>query len=61
MEFVDKYGLLGELTYLPLNTGIVAQDKIYLPSENLVSDKETLPTTEYIKLFLKCKKKKKTL
>ena len=44
MEFVEKYGLLGELTYLPLNTDIVAQNKVYLPSGNLVSDKETLPT-----------------
>lgn len=59
MEFVEKYGLLGELTYLPLNTDIVAQNKVYLPSGNLVSDKETLPTAEYIELFLKCKKKQK--
>ena len=59
MEFVEKYGLLGELTYLPLNTDIVKQNKVYLPSGNLVSEKETLPTDEYIELFLKCKKKQK--
>ena len=59
MEFVEKYGLLGELTYLPLNTDIVKQNRIYLPSGNLVSEKETLPTDEYIELFLKCKKKQK--
>lgn len=61
MEFVEKYGLLGELTYLPLNTDIVKQNKVYLPSGNLVSEKETLPTDEYIKLFLKCKKKQKVI
>ena len=59
MEFVTKYGLLGELTYLPLNSNIVVQEKVYLPSGNLVINKETLPTEEYIKLFLKCKKKQK--
>ena len=61
MEFVEKYGLLGELTYLPLNTDIVKQNKVYLPSGNLVSEKETLPTDEYIELFLKCKKKQKVV
>ena len=57
MEFVEKYGLLGELTYLPLNTDIVKQSKVYLPAGNLVSNRETLPADEYIELFLKCKKK----
>ena len=61
MEFVERYGLLGELTYLPLNTDIVKQNKVYLPSGNLVSEKETLPTDEYIELFLKCKKKQKVV
>lgn len=61
MEFVEKYGLLGELTYLPLNTDIVKQNRVYLPSGNLVSEKETLPTDEYIELFLKCKKKQKVV
>lgn len=61
MEFVEKYGLLGELTYLPLNTDIVKQNKVYLPSGNLVSEKDTLPTDEYIELFLKCKKKQKVV
>ena len=59
MEFVEKYGLLGELTYLPLNTDIVKQSKVYLPAGNLVSNRETLPADEYIELFLKCKKKQK--
>lgn len=61
MEFVERYGLLGELTYLPLNTDIVKQNKVYLPSGNLVSEKETLPTDEYIELFLKSKKKQKVV
>ena len=61
MEFVEKYGLLGELTYLPLNTDIVKQNRVYLPSGNLVSEKETLPMDEYIELFLKCKKKQKVV
>ena len=61
MEFVEKYGLLGELTYLPLNTDIVKQSKVYLPAGNLVSNRETLPADEYIELFLKCKKKQKVV
>jgi len=59
MTFVKKYGLLGELTYLPLNTNIVAESKVYLPSGNLVTNKEIMPTGEYIELFLKCKKRQK--
>lgn len=59
MEFVKKYGLLGELTYLPLNTDIVKQSKVYLPAGNVVCNKETLLAGEYIRLFLKCEKKQK--
>ena len=61
MKFVEKYGLLGELTYLPLNTDIVKQSKVYLPAGNLVSNKETLPADEYINLFLKCEKRQKVV
>ena len=61
MEFVKKYGLLGELTYLPLNTDIVAQNKVYLPKQNLVSGQETMSAYDYIELFLKCKKKQKVV
>ena len=61
MKFVENYGLLGELTYLPLNTDIVKQSKVYLPAGNLVSNRETLPADEYIELFLKCKKKQKVV
>lgn len=59
IEFVNKYGLLGELTYLPLNNDILMQKKVYLPKDNLVSNKEVMPSDEYIELFLKCKKKQK--
>lgn len=61
MEFVKKYGLLGELTYLPLNSNIVAQGKVYLPNENLVSNLETIDVKDYLELFLKCKKKQKVI
>ena len=59
MEFVKKYGLLGELTYLPINSDIVAQNKVYLPKENIVINQETMSAYDYIELFLKCKKKQK--
>ena len=59
INFVKKYGLLGELTYLPLNTDIVKQSKVYLPVGNVVCNKETLTAGEYIRLFLKCEKKQK--
>ena len=42
MKFVNKYGLLGELTYLPLNSNIVVQNKVYLPKNNLLSEKEVM-------------------
>ena len=44
MKFVNKYGLLGELTYLPLNSNIVTQNKVYLPKNNLLSEKEVMKT-----------------
>ena len=60
MEFVHNYGLLGELTYAPINSNIVVQEKVYLPADNVITEKEEeMPTEEYIKLFLKCKKKQK--
>lgn len=59
MQFVQKYGLLGELTYLPINSDIVTQNKVYLPKGNLVSNEEIMNTYDYIELFLKCKKKQK--
>lgn len=59
IQFVNKYGLLGELTYLPLNNDILMQKRVYLPKDNLVSNKEVMPSDEYIELFLKCKKKQK--
>ena len=59
MEFVHNYGLLGELTYLPLNNDILSQKNVYLPKDNLVTNKEIISNEEYIKLFLKCKKKQR--
>lgn len=59
MQFVKNYGLLGELTYLPINSDIVNQNKVYLPKGNLVSNEEIMSTYDYIELFLKCKKKQK--
>lgn len=61
MMFVKNHGLLGELTYLPLNTDIVKQSKVYLPTGNVVCNKETLLAGEYIRLFLKCEKKQKVI
>ncbi len=52
LEFVKNYGLLGELTYLPLNTNIVYQKKTYLPKENQFTSKEVIPTEEYLRYFL---------
>ena len=60
MEFVHNYGLLGELTYAPINSNLVVQQKVFLPSDNVVTEKEEEMSTEnYIKLFLKCEKKQK--
>ena len=59
LEFVKNYGLLGEMTYLPLNNNIIEQDKVYLPKNNLILQKEVLSVTEYISEFLKCDTKHK--
>ena len=49
-----------ELTYAPINSNIVVQEKVYLPADNVITEKEEeMPTEEYIKLFLKCEKKQK--
>lgn len=53
--------ILGELTYLPLNSDIVNQNKVYLPKGNLLSNEETMSTYNYIELFLKCKKKQRVI
>jgi hypothetical protein len=60
MEFVHNYGLLGELTYAPINSNLVVQQKVFLPSDNVITEKEEeMSTEDYIKLFLKCEKKQK--
>ena len=60
MEFVHNYGLLGELTYAPINGNLIIQQKVFLPSDNVVTEKEEeMSTEDYIKLFLKCEKKQK--
>ena len=40
MEFVHNYGLLGELTYAPINGNLVIQQKVFLPSDNVVTEKK---------------------
>lgn len=60
MNFVRKYGLLGELTYAPVNSNLLIQQKVFLPSDNVVTEKEEQMSTEdYIKLFLKCPKRQR--
>ena len=59
LEFVRNYGLLGELTFLPLNSNIVHQRKTYLPKGNQFTNKEVVPTEEYLKYFLVADKNKR--
>lgn len=56
LEFVKKYGLLGELTYLPLNSNIVFQKKVFLPKNNPFTKKDVIPVEEYLQSFLVCDK-----
>ncbi len=56
LDFVKKYGLLGELTYVPLNSDIVHQKKVYLPKNNRFSKKEVMNVEDYLKIFLECDK-----
>lgn len=57
LEFVNKYGLMGELTYLPLNNNLVYQKKVFLPKNNPITTKDVLPIEEYLEKFLVCDKK----
>lgn len=59
LEFVKKYGLLGELTYLPLNSNIVFQKKVFLPKNNPFTKKDVIPVEEYLENFLVCDKNKR--
>lgn len=59
LEFVKKYGLLGELTYLPLNSNIVFQKKVFLPKINPFTKKDVIPVEEYLENFLVCDKNKR--
>lgn len=54
LEFVKSYGLLGFMTYLPLNNNFILQNSnVYLKANNLLVDKEILKAKEYIEMFLK--------
>lgn len=48
LEFVNKYGMLGEITYMPLNDNFVYDGKIYLQGE---FKKKELSLEEYLKIF----------
>lgn len=54
LEFVKKYGLLGLMTYFPLNSNILQQDNVFLNKTNDIVKKEVISTEEYVKEFLKC-------
>lgn len=56
INFANSYGLLGELINLPLNQNFFKEDTVYLPSSNIITDKEVLPIEEYLKLFLQNEK-----
>lgn len=59
LEFIKKYGLLGELTYLPLNSNIAFQRKVFLPKGNQFTKKDVISVEEYLQNFLVCDKNKR--
>lgn len=59
VNFAKKYGLLGHLTYLPLNENFLMSDKVYLaPDAAMVLD-EIMDTEKYVNLFIMKHKKQK--
>jgi hypothetical protein len=48
LEFVKKYGLLGDLTYSPLNTKLISAGEVYLQGYSEITK---LSTNNYIKPF----------
>jgi len=59
LDFVKKYGLMGELTYLPLNSNIIFQKKVILPKRNPFTKKDEMSIKEYLENFLVCDKNKR--
>ena len=50
-QFANNYGLLGFMSYLPLNRNYFHVESTYLVRTDIV-DAEKMPTTEYMSLFL---------
>lgn len=48
LNFVKKYGLLGEVTYIPLNNNFISDGKVLLQDEY---KKQEIPLNEYLKTF----------
>lgn len=54
LEFVKKYGLLGEVTYMPINDNFISDNKVLLPGMN---SKTESSLNEYLKIFFEYDKK----
>ena len=54
LEFVKKYGLLGEVTYMPINDNFISDNKVLLPG---INGKTESSLNEYLKIFFEYDKK----
>ncbi|MDL2248350.1 hypothetical protein LJB89_01485 [Tyzzerella sp. OttesenSCG-928-J15] len=53
LEFVRKYGLLGQMNYFPYNNDdYIFRNKVYLPDEHNIDGKTALSANEYIDTFI---------
>jgi len=59
VNFAKKYGLLGHLTYLPLNENFLMSDKVYLTPDYAMILDEIMDTEKYVDLFIMHNKRQK--
>ena len=51
IEFVKNYGLIGIISYMPLNFNYISSEKIFLNSNNDLGMEEIWDRKEYLEYF----------
>lgn len=59
IEFVKKYGLIGVISYMPLNSNFISSEKVFLDKSNDLGMEEIWNIKEYLEYFFPFDLKKK--
>lgn len=52
LSFVSQYGTLGMMNYLPKDADFYRENEVWLDSGNVLTNKKSLPRSEYLAYFL---------